>query len=137
MVAYSFKAQFEEPIATFAKRQTVRGLRRRHARVGEAMQLYCAMRTRHCRKILTPDPVCIAVLPIQIDLDTRHPAVITAIAIDGRQLSEAEIEQFAVADGFDGGLADGFARRRMGAFWAQNHDWNGFMGALIQWEPQF
>lgn len=136
MVAYSFKPQFEEPIATLAKRQTVRGHRRRHARVGEPMQLYCGMRTRHCRKILTPDPVCTALLTIRIDLDKRHPEMIVAMQIDGGWLSDAEIEDFAVADGFGSGLADGFARRRMGEFWIEEHDWNGFMGALIRWEPQ-
>lgn len=136
MVAYSFKAQFEEPIATRVKRQTVRGGRRRHARAGELMQLYCGMRTRHCRKILTPDPLCIDVRPIRIDLDSRHPELIQAIQIDGGWLSDAEIEDFAVADGFGSGLADGFARRRMGQFWIADYDWNGFMGAFIQWEPQ-
>lgn len=136
MVAYSFKVQFEEPIATLAKRQTVRGIRRRHARVGEPMQLYCGMRTRHCRKILSADPICSAVLPIRIDLNVRHPQVIEAIKIEGNWLTDSEIEDFATADGFGSSLADGFARRRMGEFWAKDYDWNGFMGVLIRWEPQ-
>ena len=57
MVAYSFKSQFEEPIVAREKRQTVRGFRKRHARPGEPIQLYVGMRTRNCRKILTPDPI--------------------------------------------------------------------------------
>lgn len=136
MVAYSFKAQFAEPIVTLAKRQTVRGVRKRHARPGEALQLYTGMRTRGCRKLLDRDPVCIDVRPIVIDLDVRHPHVIKAIRLDGIDLSDDEIEAFAVADGFGSGLVDGYARGLMGDFWAKTHDWNGFLGVVIRWEPQ-
>lgn len=136
MVAYSFKAQFVEPIATLAKRQAVRGERKRHARVGEPAQLYAAMRTRYCWKILTPDPICVEVQPVRIHLNSRAPELIESIHIDGHRLSDDEIEAFAVADGFGGALAEGFARRRMGEFWLKEHDWNGFIGLLIRWEPQ-
>lgn len=135
MVAYSFKAMFAEPIVSRAKRQTVRGERRRHARPGEPVQLYVAMRTKHCRKLVTPDPICIDVRPIEIGLSwSRDPNIITDIEIDGVALSADEIEAFAVADGFGSVLADGFARRRMGQFWLQNHEWNTFIGVLIRWE---
>lgn len=135
MVAYSFKAQFAEPIVTGAKRQTVRGDRRRHARPGEAVQLYTAMRTKHCRKLLTPDPICVDVQPIKIGICSRDPMIITDIEINGCSLSADEIEAFAVADGFGSILADGFARRRMGEFWLKNHEWNAFKGVVIRWEP--
>jgi hypothetical protein len=137
MVAYSFKAQFAEPIVTGAKCQTVRGDRRRHARPDEALQLYTAMRTKHCRKLLTPDPVCVDVRSIHIGIGSRDPQIISEIAIDGVRLDDEEIEAFAVADGFGAALADGFARRRMGEFWLQNHDWNWniFKGVVIRWEP--
>lgn len=45
MVAYSFRPQFIAPIQSGAKRQTVRGLRKRHAHVGELVQLYTARRS--------------------------------------------------------------------------------------------
>jgi len=51
MVAYSFKAQFREPILAGTKRQTIRADRKRHARLGEALQLYTGMRTRQCKLI--------------------------------------------------------------------------------------
>ncbi|MGB3317482.1 MAG: hypothetical protein WBA75_00455 [Sphingopyxis granuli] len=135
MVAYSFKAQFAEPIVAGTKRQTVRGDRRRHARAGEAVQLYTAMRTKHCRKILTPDPICVDVRAIEIGISASDPMIIAECAIDGIRLSDEEIEAFAVADGFSGALADGFARRRMGEFWLQNHEWNAFKGVVIRWGP--
>ncbi len=52
-------------------------------------------------------------------LDSRSPLIIASIEIEGVALDDAEIEAFAVADGFGGALADGFARRRMGAFWIE------------------
>lgn len=63
MVAYSFKKRFVDPIRVGLssvslsfdcqpKRQTIRSIgKRRHARPGETLQLYTAMRTKQCRKI--------------------------------------------------------------------------------------
>jgi hypothetical protein len=136
MVAYSFKARFAEPIVSGEKRQTVRGERRRHARPGEAVQLYTAMRTKLCRKLLTPDPICIDVRHIEIGIESRHPNIITDIVIDGVALNDQEIEAFAIADGFGSALAAGFARRRMGGFWLRHHEWNAFKGVVIRWEPR-
>lgn len=135
MVAYSFKPQFAEPIVTLKKRQTVRANRNRHARPGEAIQLYTGMRTKHCRKLLDRDPICLDVRPIRLILDTRHPDIITSLWIDGAYLDAAEMEAFAVADGFGAGLADGWALRRMGQFWRQEHEWANFSGVVIRWEP--
>ena len=136
MVAYSFAPQFVEAVSTLKKRQTVRGLRKRHARPGEPIQLYAGMRTKYCRKLVTPDPVCRDVRHIRIDIDARAHFVITAIAIDGVHLSDDEIEAFAMADGFGGALADGFARQRMGLFWLKHHEWNLFEGVVIRWETR-
>jgi len=134
MVAYSFKAQFAEPIATLQKRQTVRGNRKRHARPGEAIQLYAVMRTRHCRKILTPDPVCLDVRPIGIVFDWNMSRLIKSIEIAGLRLSDEEIEAFAIADGF--GDLFGSAAIRMGRFWLDNHGLAPFDGVVIRWEPR-
>lgn len=133
MVAYSFKAQFEEPIATGAKTQTVRGNRARHARPGEALQLYVAMRTRHCRKILTPDPVCIDVRDIEIVFDWNI-GLIARIDIEGVRLSAAEMLAFAIADGF--GSDFGSPLFHMGRFWRDNHGLEPFSGVVIRWEPR-
>jgi hypothetical protein len=50
MVAYSFHRQFVDPIRQGVKTGTVRAARMRHANVGERIQLYTAMRTKHCRR---------------------------------------------------------------------------------------
>lgn len=138
MVAYSFKAQFAEPIAGRIKLQTVRGPRKRHARPGESLQLYTGMRTKYCRKIVDPDPTCIALDHIWMRVDGRASELIEAITINGIDLGNEEIEAFAIADGFGSQLADGFARRRMGQFWIANHDVNAvgydFEGFVIRWE---
>lgn len=140
MVAYSFAPQFIEPIVSGSKRQTVRGLRKRHARAGEHIQIYTAMRTKYCRKILTPDPICISVKSIWLRVQKRTEHLLEEVQINGIALDEAEIEQFAIDDGFAGGLCDGFARRRMGEFWLKAHafpDTLGltFDGVIIGWKP--
>ena len=136
MVAYSFAPQFIEPVCTLKKRQTVRGLRKRHAQPGEAIQLYTAMRTRHCRKLVTPDPVCLDVRHIRIDLNTKHGLLIAGISIEGVALDDDDIERFAVADGFGSALSEGFARQRMGEFWVSRYEWAAFEGVVIRWEPR-
>lgn len=134
MVAYSFKAMFADPIERGVKCQTVRAGRARHARVGEAVQLYTAMRTRHCRKLITPDPICIEVQSIEIDIGPKNPNIITDIEIDGVALTADEIETFAIADGFGGDLLGATARRNMGLFWLKNHQSNAFKGVVIRWK---
>lgn len=135
MVAYSFAPQFVEPVSTLKKRQTVRGNRKRHALPGEPVQLYAGMRTKYCRKLLTPDPICLDVRHISIGLDSRSTLLISSIEIEGVPLDFDEIEAFAVADGFGGPLAGGFARRRMGQFWLSKYEWARFDGVVIRWEP--
>lgn len=132
MVAYSFKAMFAGQIERHEKRQTVRGNRKRHARPGEPMQLYTAMRTRHCRKLIDPDPICTSLQMIEISLPLGHPEIIAAISIDGIPLSEEETTAFAIADGF--GEGPGCPRFKMGRFWLDNHGPGEFSGVLIKWD---
>lgn len=144
MVAYSFNPSFEPQVATGIKLQTVRGQRRRHAQPGEAVQLYVGLRTRFCRKIVDPDPICIDTLPIVIETSSLIDCIIAAIDIDGRQLHRDEIEEFARADGFAPEHINGLAidmhgktaRENMGAFWQANHPIGRFSGELIKWAPR-
>lgn len=144
MVAYSFAPQFADQVATLAKRQTVRADRKRHARAGERIQLYAGMRTRQCRKLVEIDPICTDVRPIEIDIasvwiESREAwgAQIAGITIDHSVvLKSAEIESFAIADGFGASaLYDGLAAMRMADFWRVNHGLGLFTGVLIRWEP--
>lgn len=138
MVAYSFQSQFVEPIQAGTKRQTIRAIgKRRHARPGDALQLYAGMRTRNCLKILALDPTCLDVQPIRIDVTQRTKTtalafrapvfVIDRIAIDGVELSALKnLEAFARDDGF-ASLQD------MADFWGRTHGPGIFSGALITW----
>lgn len=145
MVAYSFKSFFAPQIEALTKLQTVRANRKRHARPGEAVQLFAGMRTRACRKLVDPDPICLSVVPIVIATTVMVEEVIASISVAGVPLNREEIEAFAVADGF--GIEHvgdtlyrqvgrrGSARANMGAFWAEEHGYGRFEGVLVKWRP--
>lgn len=124
MVAYSFKSQFVMPILAGAKRQTIRAPRKgrsRHARPGDDLQLYTAMRTKYCTMIGRAQ--CCAVFTVTLDF-TPDNRVMTAgtVLASGRALDE-----FARMDGF----ADWIELR---TFWAKEHPGaNYFNGVLIRW----
>lgn len=135
MVAYSFKAQFIDPIQSGEKRLTIRGYRKCHAKPGEPIQLYTAMRTRQCRKILTRDPICTRIRHINIAIgDPMRP--VPVIELDGIILSTEEAERFAEADGFRA-TASIPATAMLNAFWTLNYPdvWH-FSGVVIEWRPQ-
>lgn len=111
------------------KRQTIRALgKRRHARPGETLQLYTAMRTRQCEKIGLAR--CIAVLPIRIAVKEHSMPT----EIDGKHVCVGSTD-------YPGGLSelaqlDGFGdAEEMLAFWRAEHGLGPFEGVLIKWEP--
>lgn len=121
MVAYSFKPRFEGLIRGGQKRQTIRADRARHARPGEAVQLYVGMRTKACRKIM-PDPTCTWTAPIRLWIPNGfEPAEIVEA---GRK--KCVTPDFAIADGF-GGVED-FTR-----FWFGSHGPGLFQGMIVAW----
>lgn len=139
MVAYSFKKQFIEPIlaglgeidagAVRPKRQTIRAFgKRRHARPGEAVQLYTAMRTKQCRKI--GDARCVSVEGVLLKW-SEWPSFCTFDIKDGRRIGPTrpieDMEEFARLDGFPDFAA-------MKKFWADEHGGATFEGVLIKWE---
>ncbi|ORE93225.1 hypothetical protein [Aurantimonas sp. 22II-16-19i] len=148
MVAYSFQKRFVDAIEADEKRQTIRGLRKRHARYGEELQLYQGMRTRHCRLIgrrrcLSVDPIAISVEDerivvghISAAVGADHERTFPISFDEGPQFEAKEIidrDRFAEADGFAGW-------RSMKLFWTQTHadpeqpaGW--FVGVLIRWAP--
>ncbi|MGB0695389.1 MAG: hypothetical protein ACPGOY_07040 [Rhodospirillaceae bacterium] len=153
MVAYSFRAGFAKQVETGFKAQTVRALgRKRHARVGEPVQIYTGMRTKYCRKLLDPDPICASVKHIEIKVSDLGE--ITKIVINAIPLSLAEREDFAISDGFDPLFysPDLFSKKQaecnaalpyqarravaleqMSFFWANEHGQGRFEGVLIEW----
>lgn len=125
MVAYSFQAQFVEPIWSGRKRQTIRATgKRRHAKAGDALQLYTGMRTKHCR--LFGRAVCHAALSIRIDFSTIYPGDVVTIE-DGPRFWQGDLDPFARADGFEDW-------QELRHFWQTNHpNVLQFHGALITW----
>lgn len=131
MPAYSFKRRFVTPIRVglgilidkdvHPKRQTIRAIgKRRHARPGETVQLYCGMRTRECFKI--GEAICTSLHEIVVS-DTM------SVLLDGKVLTARQIQRLARDDGFRD--AD-----EMGEFWRAEHgDFGKFNGVLIRWEP--
>lgn len=66
MVAYNFQKRFAPLVESGEKRQTIRPVgKRRHARPGDALQLYTGMRTKSCRKLR--DETCKTIEPIVIN----------------------------------------------------------------------
>lgn len=134
MVAYSFKRRFVDPIKaglghapsryylTMPKRQTIRADRKRHARPGEELQLYCGMRTKGC--FLIGRARCIDVQSIRL----RRLDRLVKIG-DRPQLRRLfELDAFARADGF----ADW---HDLTEFWRDEHAGQNFVGVIIFWEP--
>ncbi len=124
MVAYSFAPRFSPAIQAGLKRQTIRADRKRHARPGEALQLFTGMRTAHCQRIL-PDQICTAVMRIEIAF--RFDGRIIGITTEG--IPVRNLNLFALRDGFNG-IED------MSAFWAEKHPTAGprlWQGVVIEW----
>ena len=122
MVAYSFKQQFAAPILSGAKRQTIRAPRQGragHAKPGDALQLYTAMRTKQCRLIARA--TCLGTTLIFLDLPHNVVHVGGAVYQGWKAL-----DTFARQDGFDSWLS-------MTAFWRDNHGASDWSGILIRW----
>lgn len=150
MVAYSFKKRFVPNIleglkprpggAVHPKRQTIRagavgpdGIAysvkgRRHARLGDVVQLYTAMRTKQCRKL--GEAICVGVRPVTLRLSVGGPRV--SVRLGGVAMTREAVERFTRDDGFDG-------PSDMVEFWQKENgadpggaEWHG---VLIAWEP--
>lgn len=129
MVAYSFQRQFIEPITARRKGQTIRAVgKRRHARVGQMLQLYFGMRTQHCRKIID-DQACLRFDRVRMNFGLRT----VVIGPDGGPLLDrrADLDRFAVLDGFENWEA-------LDDFWRTWHpDHRFFDGVMPGWLPGF
>lgn len=126
MVAYNFQKQFVEPIRSGEKSHTIRkNGKRRHAREGERLQLYCGQRSSQCFKIIEEDPICAGCYPLQIEVSDSE---ITKISVEfgGSWTPIEDIEAFAKADGFSGA-------EEMYKFWLSFHGLEPFEGSLIDW----
>jgi len=142
VVAYSFKQRFVVPIRLGLgmtvgivddgtqrlkpKRQTIRAIgKRRHARPGETLQLYCGMRQPGC--FLIGAAICTDTRAVKIVLsDTDFQIILNNSAIG---LLPSEIRRFAQADGFDD-------EHDMLDFWREEHPGlDVFEGIVCEWRP--
>jgi len=115
MVAFNFQAQFVPDIASGKKTQTIR--RTARAKVGDQLQLYTGMRTPACRKIVTPDPVCVLTNYI-------------ALRPDGITFGDASL--FPSADEF--ARMDGFKDYEdMHRWFTERYDDAYFVGHITRW----
>lgn len=106
------------------KRQTIRAHRRRHARPGEELQLYCGQRTKGC--FLIGKARCVGAESIRLLFGRRTDVIINRVPINP---TDANLDKFARADGF----ADWNALRE---FWSEEHGAiERFDGVIIYWEP--
>lgn len=122
MVAYSFKSRFEVAIREGWKTQTIRSSRKRHARPGEMLQLFCGMRTAQCRRICD-DVRCTDVMQIVLTFDQAN--LIDAVYTDGIRVRD--LDAFAAQDGF-------LSIDDMSQFWVQSHGpIRIFQGVMIEW----
>src|SRR5262245_56745992 len=90
MVAFSFKEQFAESVASRVKRQTIRQSKR--AKRGDKIQLYTGMRTKKCRKLVDKDPTCVLVDYVGIRPDY--------LTLGNTALHPGDADDFARRDGF-------------------------------------
>lgn len=90
MVAFNFKAQFAPLVESGVKVQTIRATAR--AKPGDSLQLYTGQRTKACRKLITPDPVCIVVDYVGI-----RPKYLT---LGNAAKHNGDADDFARRDGF-------------------------------------
>jgi len=129
VVAYSFRKRFVEPIRTGSKRQTIRADRKRHARPGELMQLYCGMRTRGC--FLIDETICDRVQSVRLSFDGNVVAISSLrFGSPMQEITGAKaLDLFATQDGF-GDWND------MRAFWREEHgDISEWRAVLLTWNP--
>lgn len=90
MVAFNFMPLFADRVASGEKTQTIRATRR--AKKGDRLQLYTGQRTKACRKLVDPDPVCTLVDYVGI-----RPEYLT---LGNVALHEGDADAFARRDGF-------------------------------------
>lgn len=118
MVALNFMKQFAPAVEEGRKRQSIRARRKKGgAFPGCSLQLYTAMRTKHCRKL--GDAICDDVLPIEISEGGIK------LSADFFPADHAFSAELARLDGFDG--FDAFKE-----FFKKAHGLP-FSGDLIRW----
>ena len=108
------------------------------------------MRTRGCQKLMVPDPICVSISPIVVELPRTSARIAllkpVLVELGGIRLAEEEIEHLAIIDGFaaiacrlDGrwySHPDVSAAELLGCFLYQAYAKQVFNGVLVKWDPE-
>lgn len=125
MAAYNFQKQFAPAIESWNKRHTIRRIgKRHHSKPGDRIQLYTGMRTKYCRKIINPDPICLYCKPVSILVCDSG---IRAVSVDS--IPVKDLAAFALSDGFE-------SLACMAQFWQEFHGSGEFHGLIVGWGPR-
>lgn len=116
MVALNFSPQFAPLVEAKTKTQTIR--RSARCSVGDRLQLYTGQRTKACRKLVTPDPVCSVVTYVGLRKDD--------ITLGNVNHAPRDFDDFARADGF-------MDYDEMWKWFSQRYETLSFTGHLIKW----
>lgn len=117
MVALNFSQQFASKVASREKRQTIRQTFR--GRAGCLLQLYTGQRTKACRKLVEPDPVCIG--------STYVGLTAKGVTLGDASRFPGNMDDFARQDGFENYAA-------MWKWFSGRYKTNSFTGRVIRWE---
>jgi hypothetical protein len=101
MVAYNFQRRFESLLSDGLKKQTIRPPRARPTVVGDSLQIYVGLRTKGCRKIINPDPICIYAGQIRIDRHLGFRPQSLPFHYGYLRVTDRAANAIARADGFD------------------------------------
>lgn len=116
MVALNFSPQFAPLVEARIKLQTIR--RDRTVTPGQRLQLYTGQRTKACRKLVTPDPVCIVSTYVGLRAND--------ITLGNVEHAPRDFDAFARADGFPDYAT-------MWKWFSERYDTLSFTGRLIKW----
>lgn len=116
MVALNFSPIFALLIAERKKTQTIRQTAR--AQAGDRLQLYTGQRTKACRKLVTPDPVCV---------DCTYVGLTEGgMSLGDKSRFPEDINEFAKLDGFGTYSA-------MWKWFSNRYKTTSFTGHIIRW----
>jgi hypothetical protein len=94
-----FKKQFIEPLIMGSKILTLRKRRKIQPKVGERLYMYYGLRTNHTT-LITNQETLRGIQSCRLTIEKLRNSFKISIWVDRRKLTQAEIEDFVIYDGF-------------------------------------
>lgn len=95
-----FKPRFVEPILIGTKVFTMRNKRKVEPKIGETLYMYTGLRTSHTKKITDKEKL-MSIQTAHVSIEVNPSKFSLVVKVDGRTLTEDEITDFVVYDGFE------------------------------------